>query len=304
MGSDVFPRGSPLVSVVIPAYNAERTIGATLESVLSQTYSPTEIIVVDDGSTDDTVGVVETFGDTVRLLRRSNAGHAAARNAGVTVSRGEFVGFIDADDLWLPEKLERQVAFLQAHSEVGAVQCGARIVDDALRTLEVLRCGPGGDPLIDALQLKNLPAFASALVVRRTCFNRIGGFDASLLILDDWDLAIRIARHCHLASLEDPLTLYRRHPSSQSRAVDIHIEPGLRVLDRLFAEPGLPRKILERRKSAYSAFFRMLAGGNFRARRFGPFLRWGIRAVLTDPTQILYLAGLPLRRLRRRASTR
>lgn len=292
----------PLVSVVVPAYNAERTIGATLESVLRQTHREIDIIVVDDGSIDGTARAVAAFGDTARLLRQSNAGHAAARNAGVSVARGEFVAFLDADDVWLPDKLERQVAYLQAHPEAGAVQCGARLVDDALRTLEVRRCTTRGDSLLDALQFKNLPSFASALLIRRSCFDRIGGFDASLVILDDWDLAIRAARYCRLASIADPLVLYRKHSGSQSSVVDLHIEPGFRVLDRLFAEPDLPPKLRQQRRLAYGAFFRMLAGGHFRARRIGPFLHWGVRAVVADPTQIADVAKLPLRLLRRRMS--
>lgn len=291
-----------LVSVVVPAYNAERTIGATLESALHQTHRETEIIVVDDGSTDGTAGVVAAFGERIRYLRQPNAGAAAARNTGIAAARGEFVALLDADDLWLPQKLEQQLAYFDAHPEVGAVQCGARFVDNALRTLEIRPCVTGGDALWDVVHFRNLPAFLSALVVRRSCLDRNGAFDTSLAILEEWDMAIKTARYCGLASIAEPLVLYRVHAGNRSRDVDLHVAPGLRVLDRLFADPNLPSRLRDARPQIYGTFYRMLAGGYFRARRPMPFLSWAVRALVSDPAQIIYMSALPVRVVRRRMS--
>src|SRR5262245_53826716 len=115
--------GDPLVSVVIPAFDAEAFLAETVESVLRQTWRRREVIVVDDGSTDGTPGVVRRFGDAVRYLRQENRGGGAARNAGASAARGDLVSFLDHDDLWAPETLERQVDVLRRRPESGLVAC-------------------------------------------------------------------------------------------------------------------------------------------------------------------------------------
>jgi glycosyltransferase involved in cell wall biosynthesis len=114
---------APLVSCVVPVFNGERHLGAALDSILAQTHRPLEVIVVDDGSADRSVQVAEAHPEPVRVIRQANAGPSAARNRGVREARGELVGFLDADDLWLPEKLEAQIAHLAAHPELEATCC-------------------------------------------------------------------------------------------------------------------------------------------------------------------------------------
>ena len=109
---------SPLISCIVPVYNGERYLGEAIDSILAQTYGPLEIIVVDDGSTDGTAEVVATYGDQVRYLWQPNAGQAAARNHGLSVTQGEFISFLDADDLWHPEKLDRQIARFRTRAEL------------------------------------------------------------------------------------------------------------------------------------------------------------------------------------------
>lgn len=292
-----------LVSIVIPAYNAAGTLRATVESALTQSYRPIEIVVVDDGSRDSTAAVVESFGEPVRLVRQANGGAAAARNRGIEEARGEFIAFLDSDDLWVPDKLARQIAYFDVHPEVGAQQCGARFVDDAMRTLEVRSYNDDGDSLWDALHFRNMPAILSALIVRRSCLDCIGGFDTSLEILEEWDMAIKTARHCALAGIPDPLVLYRVHRGNRSRNVDIHVVPGKRVLDRLFEDPELPQRIARNRRRIYGTLYRMLAGGYFRARQPLSLARWAIRAVATDPAQIAYMLAMPLRKIERWRAT-
>lgn len=121
----------PLVSVVIPAFNAAKFIVETIESVLKQTYQPIEIILVDDGSYDSTVSLVEeNFGDRVRLVSQKNAGPSAARNRGICESSGKYIAFLDADDIWLPKKIEKQVAVMEKHPELGLI-CGDMIDFDS-----------------------------------------------------------------------------------------------------------------------------------------------------------------------------
>ena len=296
---------SPLVSVVIPAYNAERTITAAIGSVLEQTVDDLEVIVVDDGSTDRTVEVAAASGDRrVQVVRQANAGPSVARNTGLARAGGKYVALLDADDLWLPRKVERQLEVLERQPGVGAVQTGALFVDDDLRELSVRRCRSGGDALLETLLFENLPAFPSTVMFDRSKLAEIGGFDTSLVILEDWNLAIEAARRCNLQSIEEPLALYRVHPGNRSRDLGIHVASGYQVLSRLFTSDVLPEPVKRRRRLIYARFYTMLAGGAYRNREWGQWARWTSKAVLTHPASMRYMAELPLRRIARRPAAR
>jgi glycosyltransferase involved in cell wall biosynthesis len=291
---------APAVSVVIPAFNAERTIAGTIRSVVAQTFGDLEIVVVDDGSADGTARAAASVADgRIRVLTQANGGAASARNTGITAARGEFVAFLDADDLWLAHKLERQVSLLRADPQAEAVQTSVYFVDDELRPLGVGECVDAGDDLERCLQFFNLPGFCSAAMVRRATFFEIGMFDRALVILEDWDLALRLARRKSLRSIAEPLVLYRVHPGNRSRNAQIHVAPGELVLRRLFTDPALPPEVRRLRRRAYGAFYRMLAGGYVRAGSLGTALLWATRAATQDPRQLAYILAMPWRRLRR-----
>jgi glycosyltransferase involved in cell wall biosynthesis len=295
----------PLFSIVIPAYNAARTLEATVRSALAQTVKDLEIIIVDDGSKDATLEVARSLeSPTVRVISQPNGGAASARNTGIRAARGKYVALLDADDLWLPHKLERQLEVLENKPGVYAVQCGASHVNDAMEVLHVRRCFPPKDVLLETLLFQNLPAFLSALVVARDKLNEVGGFDTSLEILEEWDMAIKMARYCNMDALEEPLVLYRVHPGNRSRNLDIHIKPGHLVLNRLFADPDLPPRIRARKRLIYARFFTMLSGGAFQRRRWWECVKWGVKALVTHPACAAYMAALPVRRFRRWRSRR
>jgi glycosyltransferase involved in cell wall biosynthesis len=289
-----------LVSVVIPAFNAARTLGASIESALAQTLRPLEIIVVDDGSTDSTAAVARSFANAgVVLVTQRNAGAAAARNGGLQVARGRYVALLDADDLWLPEKLEVQLRYLEAVPGCQAIQCGAFHVDDALNILSVHPCSDTGNAFVESLLFQNLPAFLSALVADRKRVLDLGMFDTSLEILEEWDMALKMSRFCGMRSVPEPLVKYRWHAGNRHRNVGIHIVPGHRVLERLFADPNLPHDVRRLKRRAYATFYRTLAGGYYLGGSYSASLSWGTRAVALDPTQLLYMAKMPVRRWRR-----
>ena len=291
---------APLASVVIPAYNKAGTIRATLRSVLGQTVQDLEILVVDDGSTDETRAMVETFGHGVRVLAQRQAGVSAARNHGIREARGEYVAFLDADDLWLPRKLEAQVALLRREPRLDAVQCGAFLVDNHLDVLGARTCRPAQDTLLDFLLFRNLPGLGSTLLARRERLLALGGFGEDLVILEDCGLACRFARTRSLRSLTDCLVLYRQHPGNRSRRVEIHIEPGQRSLGRLFADPTLEESVRRQEARVWARFYAMLAGGYFQYGTWGECARWTWRALRTSPRVASYLAGMPLRRIQQR----
>jgi cellulose synthase/poly-beta-1,6-N-acetylglucosamine synthase-like glycosyltransferase len=201
------------VAVVMPAYQAAAEIGDAIGSVLNQTVTDWQLVVVDDGSTDETAAVAESFADPrVAVVRREHCGlPAAGRNAGIAASSSELVAFLDADDLWHPEKLRRQLALLRERPDVGLVYTLA----DALRgdrREAVASATPEGDALA-ALVLGN-PIHNSSVVVRRELLERVGPLDEdpALRGTEDYELWLRLACETAFACVHEPLTTYRRRP--------------------------------------------------------------------------------------------
>jgi glycosyltransferase involved in cell wall biosynthesis len=294
----VKPDTGQSVSVVVPAYNAVRTLPATVASIRSQSVDVLEIVVVDDGSKDDTAELANSLG--ARVITQANAGHAAARNTGIASAEGRYVAFLDADDLWLPDKLERQLGEIRRNPDIRALQTGAARIDDELRLLWVEPCTRSEDQLWDTLYFRNMPALMSTLMVERELLEEVGGFDSSLVILQDWDIAIRLAQRGQLHSLPDVLSAYRYYGTSQSADVDIHVKPGLRVLEKVFADPQLPAEVRARRQRVYARFYTMLCGGSIRINSPRSAVYWGLKALRTDPRVLDYIAAFPRRRLSRR----
>src|SRR5690349_11336244 len=181
-----------LVSVVIPTYNTRRYVAEAVESALAQTYRPIEILVADDGSTDGTEVEMRRFGDAVRYLVQRNQGPAAARNLGIGTAQGEYVAFLDADDLWEPTKIAKQVAVMERDARVGVVYCGIHRVDlQAGTTVTIVRDDPALRGDIRRMLLLRNRVVTSTLLIRRACFERAGLFDETLRWAEDWDLWIR-----------------------------------------------------------------------------------------------------------------
>jgi glycosyltransferase involved in cell wall biosynthesis len=209
------------VSAIITSYNYGRFLGAALESVLSQTYPAHEIIVVDDGSTDDTAQVAARYaGRGVRYLYQENRGASAARNLGIRNSSGALIAFLDADDRWLPEKLEKQARHLRAHPEVGFVTGGEWEVDDsgARPPWLLLRESFDSRTIYPRILIENMVGSTSLVMVRRECLEWVGLFDEKIPLGQDWDLWIRLAKEYPAACLSVPLMKYRRHGASLSAA--------------------------------------------------------------------------------------
>ena len=289
----------PQVSVLIIAYNKAGTLAAAIESVLRQTYSDFEILVIDDGSTDDTAERVKPYQDRIRFIRKPNGGTGSARNLGIAEARGRYVAFLDGDDLWLPKKLEIQMAAFEREPQILAVQCSAYCVDERLRVTERRLCGPAQDTLLDFLLFHNLPAFSSAVVIQTEAARSLGGFGTDLVILSDWDMACRLAKAGTLRSVPEILVLYRHYHSNQSSNVDIHIESGIRSLTRFFSDPALDSAVRAEAPWVWARFYAMLGGGYFRNRDWRKAFRWTGKAIAKSPKVIPYVAGMPFRTLAR-----
>jgi glycosyltransferase involved in cell wall biosynthesis len=230
----------PAVSIVLPTHDQAHWLDGTIDTVRRQTFVDWELLVVDDGSTDDTPAVVARHIDDprIRYLPGPRAERAAARNRGIAASTGELVAFLDADDRWLPEKLARQVDALAAAPSAGFCYTAARFVDADDRPLPI-RKPPHAvrGNLFPALMRGNLIIIAS-VVARRRCLEEIGGFDETLPVYgcEDWDVWLRIARRHPVTVVDDELTLYRVHAGNTP--VEALLASGLAVLDRRYAEPG------------------------------------------------------------------
>jgi glycosyltransferase involved in cell wall biosynthesis len=206
---------TPTVSVVIPAFNAGRTIDAALRSVFSQTYRDFEVIVIDDGSVDDTVDRVSAWGPAVTFRRQSNAGPASARNYGIQIARGRLLAFLDADDVWLPTKLERQVEYFEAFPETGLLHTDALVSHAPLS--QMFERGEGDTselvpPTNDFCSLFHCDRFIKTLTVMvpRTVALALDGFDERReLHVEDWDFWLRIAARHPIGYLPATLAIHR-----------------------------------------------------------------------------------------------
>ena len=292
---------SPLVSVVIPAYNASKWIGETLESVLAQDFTDFEVVVVDDGSIDDTAQVVAGYGGRVCLIRKQKGGVSSARNVGIRAARGEYIAFVDADDLWAKEKLRLQVDLLK-RTGLAWVYCDGVAFDDKSGR-RLFRFGKAnrqydGDILKSLFLASFIPS--PTPVIRRSVFGKAGLFNEKTNmrpIGEDWDMWLRIAAIYPVALIPQPLAYYRVHSASISVGADpfIKMQGCLAVVEEAVSrEPARLGPLKNRALSnIYIATGRLLAvrGQTASARRMFlqaihltpcsilPYLYWGMAPV-------------------------
>ena len=288
---------NPRVSVVIPAYNAAPTIGQALDSVFSQTFRAFEVVVVDDGSTDRTREVVAGYGDRIRVLTKVNeAKPAATRNLGVRAASGELVAFLDADDWWREDKLERQVAVFDGRPDVGLVYTADATVDAAGKVLSVNPCpAEARGRIYEMLTVRNAMV-GSSVMARREAIGRAGGFDESLTSIENWDLWIRISRDWAIEYIDEPLTLYRVHEGNRSSNVELRRQNVFRVLAKYHDLRDPSPSARRRRVDAYfHAYFNVLGKAYFSQHEMGEARRVLLRALWLKPDrQVLRLFLLSL----------
>ena len=235
-----------LVSVVIPTYNYGHFVCDAIDSALAQTYAPVEVIVVDDGSTDDTRERVGRYGGRVRYIHQPNQGLSAARNTGIRAARGSLIALLDSDDRWHVRRLEVQTAYLSAHPETGLVAAACRSDPDWSPVEEV------DDQAARPVTMRELMIRSrfgpSGVLARRECFDTVGDFDVALKSAEDRDMWIRIASRYPVALLGAPLWWYRLHAASMSRAAIRMEDNEMRVLHRALAMDGARGDLLLRGK--------------------------------------------------------
>lgn len=226
---------SPLVSVIIPSYNRENYIAETIESVLNQTYDNIELIVVDDGSTDKSRNIIDSYGDKISILEhpgRINKGQSAALNLGISISQGEYIAFLDSDDLFAPDKIDKQVRFLEENSQYGLVYGNGDAIDENGEILYRLYENDHyekSDPNLILLDCYFLLPNNSLL--RKDVLASAGLFDESLRAAQDHDLLVRVAEVTKVAYINECLFFYRRHKDSISqRSAKLRWKNGYKIL--------------------------------------------------------------------------
>lgn len=238
----------PKVSVIIPTYNRAARISRAINSVLSQTFNDYEIIIVDDGSTDDTAQVLKQFNGKIKYIFQENQGSAVARNRGIQEARGEYIAFLDSDDFWVPEKLTEQVRILESHPKVGIVYSRMPIINEKGEKIGMKPAGISGRNYQELLEdWGDLPT--STVVTRKECFEKAGLFDHNLQTMQDIDMWIRIAKYYDLYEIENKvLAYYCRHAQQITRCTAKALEGRVILFKKLIGtlDDALHTKFVKR----------------------------------------------------------
>ncbi|HSP43933.1 MAG TPA: glycosyltransferase family 2 protein [Luteolibacter sp.] len=284
----------PVVSVVVPAFNARLWIAATLESALSQTLKEIEVIVVDDGSTDDTAGVVESFSridPRVRLIRTQNAGVGAARNTAIKASFGEFIAPLDADDLWDPPKLEKQVNRMREWGDkAGLVYCWSRLIDEDGKWIMGGSSFEVEGGARKAIIFRNFVGNASVPLFRKEALDEVGLYlsrdeQGGVQGCEDWDLVIRLAEKWEIALVPEFLVGYRQTRGCMSAGIE-GMTSSFRVLQQRARERNrdIPAKLF---RWSGGRFLGYLVLKSYQGCDYRGCLMSIVRSFLQDPFMLL-----------------
>lgn len=270
------------VSAIIPTYNSAPYVCDAVDSLLAQTYPLDQIIVVDDGSVDDTAERLRRYGDKITYIWQANAGPPAARNRGFRHVTGDFVALLDADDLWVPDKLARQLDYFKRRPQCGLVYSDMKtfdengIIEHSVKISRNLQLPSG---YIFPQMFDETLFQTSAVIMRKACVELVGDFDVSLRMGDDYEYFLRVTRHYEAGYVDEPLVLYRQHPDQGTRTWGKRLHEGFpweflvlrRILHRypeVINELGRSRVQLRLAKTYFAlAYACMLAKDHASARK-------------------------------------
>lgn len=291
----------PIVSAIIPNYNYAKYLRIALDSVLAQTYSPIEIVVVDDGSTDGSRSILASYGDRIKTIYQKNSGVAAARNRGIAECSGDYLAFLDPDDIWLPEKIEKQIAKFSENPALGLVHVGTENIDADGTLLSVTNCGEEGSVFEDILLGKPVIfGGGSGFMVPRNVIGNVGDFDERMSTSADWDMFCRIAKEYPFGAVCETLLQYRIHGSNMHKNVDAMEHDVMLGYEKLFANASPTLESLRRR--AYGNIHKMLAASYFHVRNYGKFITHAVKSITFAPGNLSYFVAAPFLSLFRKSA--
>lgn len=257
------------MSVIIPAFNSECYIGYAIDSVLKQTYHNFEIIVVDDGSMDQTAEIVENFrNENIRYIFQTNRGLSSARNSGIQLARGDYLVFLDSDDTLLPEKLAIEVEFLEDNDDVGIIVNGFEYIDSESRVIKIENNLPTlqsfQELTLEDVFWRGIGGPPHSAMLRNGLVHIVGGFDDKLRAWEDMDFWYRTAlAGCKLVKTNNIVCQYRIHGQNMTSRIDDHMFWCLEYLDKIFNNPQTPQYIKNQRGSRFSSEYLRFAGRYF-----------------------------------------
>ena len=285
----------PTIAVIITTYNYGHFIAGAIETVLGQTLPAAEVLVVDDGSTDDTAAIVARYAAAgVRYLPRPHGGISAARNWGIRRSHGDLIAFLDSDDRWVPDKLARQVDHLRRYPQVGLVTGSEwQVYTSGRPPLYVGRKPVGAGRLYPEVLVENNIGNSSLVLIRRACFARVGLFDEAVGLGQDWDMWMRIARVFPIGVVDAPLLYFTRHESSITAGKVWERYASNRAFHRRYIgqvrAPGRRLRLLAAAQSMNCYYTAATLVDDPAQRRVAAGL--ALAALLLDPTRVPLLKG-------------
>ena len=248
----------PLISVIIPVYNGEKTIKETIGSVLQQTFADFELIAIDDGSQDKTLEIISSIEDSrIKVFSYPNAGLGASRNRGISLAVGEYISFLDADDVWTPDKLEAQLKALEENPLAAVAYSWTDLIDESSQFLRI-----GGHVTVNGdayahLLLVNFLENGSNPLIRREALMEVGGFDESIPSAADWDLWIRLSARYPFVAVPSPQILYRVNSTSMSTNVFKQEIETIKAIEKAFSQA--PESLQYLKKYSLANVYKYLA---------------------------------------------
>ncbi len=246
-----------LVSVIIPVFNRQDYVAETIESVINQTYNNIEIVIINDGSTDNSEEIIRSFAahypKKINLINQQNQGQVKARNNGLKVARGEFIAFLDSDDVWLPEKIEKQIHLFE--NEVGLVYSGVQYIDALGKVIGGELCDQSiRGSVYEKLLVKNRMT-GGTVVVKNEALKKVGLFDETLKAAENWDLWIRIAKFYELDFVDETLLKYRKHSDNMSGNNNLMLDATYNILEKHCLNSGVEEVTGEACKVATANYY-------------------------------------------------
>lgn len=280
----------PTVAIIIPCYNAQATLAPTLDSALAQSFRDFVIVAVNDGSQDDTLAILKHYAklhpEKIQVISQPNRGQTVAKNVGIVQGRGEFIAFLDSDDLWSQDKLQKQLALMVARPDAGLCYTAARQIDvpgAVVGHIGVSASHRGR--CVNELILRN-NIVASSVLARRAAIERAGSFDEHLRACENWDLWIRIARDYAVEFIDEPLTSYRVHPNNMSKNFERMFQARMYVIDKHLPQAAADVGVKKRRREALFKAHLAFAKGYVEAMRLKEAQRELIAALKIRPADV------------------
>jgi glycosyltransferase involved in cell wall biosynthesis len=279
----------PTISIITPTYNAEKTIAQTIQSVLEQTYTDFELLIINDGSTDRTLDIISTFEDPrIQVFSYPNAGHSISRNRGLEKASGDYISFLDADDIWVPQKLEAQLKALQMNTSAAFVYSWSNFIaenGDFLRKGHYFRAE--GNVYLKLL-VRNFIENGSNPLIRKQVFTTVGVFNPTLKAAPDWDMWLRIAKEYEFICVPEAQILYRESAQSVSSNLERMEASGLQIIAENFTTAPAHLQHLQKESLGNLYLYltsRSLTSAGFQRKQIS-ILRYLCLAIFYDPAII------------------